>query len=79
MDQEGAARLTNMWIWDNAADGVGTLHALASPDGEKIYGYTDRGQLDTLTFRIEGERFPVEARLGYNELGRVETVTYLAP
>ncbi|WP_437952580.1 RHS repeat-associated core domain-containing protein [Sorangium sp. So ce296] len=79
VDQDGAESLTTSWTWDTAAHGIGKLHALASRDGEKTYGYTDRGQLDTISLRIDGERSPLEARLGYDELGRVETVTYPAP
>ncbi|WP_437877018.1 FG-GAP-like repeat-containing protein [Sorangium sp. So ce513] len=79
VDQDGAESLTTTWTWDTAAHGIGKLHALASRDGEKTYGYTDRGQLDTISLRIDGERSPLEARLGYDELGRVETVTYPAP
>ncbi|AUX30840.1 MULTISPECIES: RHS repeat-associated core domain-containing protein [Sorangium] len=77
--EEGAERVTTTWTWDTAAHGIGKLHALASPDAEKTYGYTDRGQLDTISLRIDGERAPLEARLGYDELGRVEAVTYPAP
>ncbi|WP_437945366.1 hypothetical protein WME98_31090 [Sorangium sp. So ce296] len=79
VDRDGAERVTTTWTWDTAAHGIGKLHALASPDAEKTYGYTDRGQLDTLSLRIDGERAPLEARLGYDELGRVEAVTYPAP
>ncbi|AUX49123.1 uncharacterized protein SOCE26_106680 [Sorangium cellulosum] len=79
VDQHGAERRTTTWTWDTAAHGVGKIHTLASPDGEKTYGYTGRGQLDTIALRIDGERAPLEARLGYDELGRVETVTYPAP
>ncbi|MGK3998685.1 hypothetical protein [Sorangium sp. So ce1024] len=79
VDQDGAESLTTTWTWDTAAHGIGKLHALASRDGEKTYGYTGRGQLDTISLRIDGERSPLEARLGYDELGRVETVTYPAP
>ncbi|WP_437829842.1 RHS repeat-associated core domain-containing protein [Sorangium sp. So ce1153] len=79
VDQDGAERLTTSWSWDTAAHGIGELHALTSPDGEKTYGYTDRGQLDTISLRIDGERAPLEARLGYDELGRIETITYPAP
>ncbi|AUX35802.1 MULTISPECIES: RHS repeat-associated core domain-containing protein [Sorangium] len=79
VDQRDAERLTTTWTWDTAAHGIGKLHVLASPDGEKTYGYTDRGQLDTISLRIDGERAPLEARLGYDELGRVEAVTYPAP
>ncbi|WP_437734434.1 RHS repeat-associated core domain-containing protein [Sorangium sp. So ce1335] len=79
VDQDGAESLTTTWTWDTAAHGIGKLHALGSRDGEKTYGYTDRGQLDTISLRIDGERSPLEARLGYDELGRVEAVTYPAP
>ncbi|XXY22128.1 RHS repeat-associated core domain-containing protein [Sorangium sp. So ce216] len=79
VDQDGAERLTTAWTWDTATHGVGKLHTLVSPDGEKTYGYTDRGQLDTISLRIDGERAPLEARLGYDELGRVEAITYPAP
>ncbi|WP_441293178.1 RHS repeat-associated core domain-containing protein [Sorangium sp. KYC3313] len=79
VDQDGTESLTTTWTWDTAAHGVGKLHSLASPDGEKTYGYTGRGQLDTIALRIDGERSPLEARLGYDDLGRVETVTYPAP
>ncbi|WP_437631954.1 RHS repeat-associated core domain-containing protein [Sorangium sp. So ce854] len=79
VDQDGAESLTTTWTWDTAAHGIGKLHALASRDGEKTYGYTGRGQLDRISLRIDGERAPLEARLGYDELGRVETVTYPAP
>ncbi len=67
VDQDGAESLTTTWTWDTAAHGVGKLHTLASPDGEKTYGYTGRGQLDTIALRIDGERSPLEARLGYDD------------
>ncbi|MGK3969858.1 RHS repeat-associated core domain-containing protein [Sorangium sp. So ce118] len=79
VDQDGAERLTTTWTWDTAAHGVGKLHTLESPDGQKTYGYTGRGQLDTISLRIDGERSPLEATLAYDELGRVETITYPAP
>ncbi|XXS76933.1 RHS repeat-associated core domain-containing protein [Sorangium sp. So ce131] len=79
VDQHAAERLTTTWTWDTAAHGVGKIHTLTSPDGEKTYGYTDRGQVDTIALRIEGERSRLEARLGYDALGRVDTVTYPAP
>ncbi|WP_437531191.1 RHS repeat-associated core domain-containing protein [Sorangium sp. So ce726] len=79
VDQDGAESRTTTWTWDTAAHGVGKLHTLASPDGDKTYGYTGLGQLDTIALRIDGERSPLEARLGYDELGRVETVAYPAP
>ncbi|WP_437565852.1 RHS repeat-associated core domain-containing protein [Sorangium sp. So ce542] len=79
VDRDGVERVTTTWTWDTAAHGIGKLHAFASRDGEKTYGYTDRGQLDTISLRIDGERASLEARLGYDELGRVEAVTYPAP
>ncbi|WP_437605689.1 RHS repeat-associated core domain-containing protein [Sorangium sp. So ce834] len=79
MDQHGAERLTTTWTWDTAAHGIGKLHTLTSPDGEKTYGYTRFSQLETTSLRIDGERASLEARLGYDDLGRVETVTYPAP
>ncbi|AUX29375.1 uncharacterized protein SOCE836_014650 [Sorangium cellulosum] len=79
VDRDGAQRVTTTWTWDTAAHGIGKLHALASPDGEKTYAYTDRGQLDTLSLRIDGERAPLEAKLRYDELGRVEAITYPSP
>ncbi|MGK3994888.1 RHS repeat-associated core domain-containing protein [Sorangium sp. So ce1024] len=79
VDRLGAERRTTRWTWDTAAHGIGELHALASPDGEKTYGYTRLGQLETITLRIDGERSPLEARLGYDDLGRIDTVTYPTP
>ncbi|MGK3998677.1 RHS repeat-associated core domain-containing protein [Sorangium sp. So ce1024] len=79
VDRLGAERRTTRWTWDTAAHGIGELHALASPDGEKTYGYTRLGQLETITLRIDGEAALLEARLGYDDLGRIDTVTYPTP
>ncbi|WP_437955463.1 RHS repeat-associated core domain-containing protein [Sorangium sp. So ce119] len=79
VDRHGAELLTTKWTWDTAAHGIGKLHTLASPDGDKTYGYTRFGQIETITLRIEGEGAPLEASLGYDDLGRVDTVTYPAP
>ncbi|WP_434042141.1 MULTISPECIES: RHS repeat-associated core domain-containing protein [Sorangium] len=79
VDRHGAELLTTKWTWDTAAHGIGKLHTLASPDGDKTYGYTRFGQIETITLRIDGEGAPLEAKLGYDELGRVDTVTYPAP
>ncbi|XWJ68823.1 RHS repeat-associated core domain-containing protein [Sorangium cellulosum] len=79
VDRHGAELLTTKWTWDTAAHGIGKLHTLASPDGGKTYGYTRFGQIETITLRIDGEGAPLEAKLGYDELGRVDTVTYPAP
>ncbi|WP_437811151.1 RHS repeat-associated core domain-containing protein [Sorangium sp. So ce1078] len=79
VDQDGAELLTTKWSWDTAAHGIGRLHMLTSPDGEKTYGYTRFSQLETITLRIDGELAPLEAKLGYDDLGRIDTVTYPAP
>ncbi|XYH94299.1 hypothetical protein ACMHYB_41660 [Sorangium sp. So ce1128] len=79
VDEDGAERLTTAWTWDTAAHGIGKLHVLDSPGGEKTYGYTERGKLETVTLRIDGERAALESRLDYDELGRVETITYPTP
>ncbi|WP_434046055.1 MULTISPECIES: RHS repeat-associated core domain-containing protein [Sorangium] len=79
VDRHGAELLTTKWTWDTAAHGIGKLHTLASPDGDKTYGYTRFGQIETITLRIDGEGAPLEAKLGYDEFGRVDTVTYPAP
>ncbi|WP_437480466.1 RHS repeat-associated core domain-containing protein [Sorangium sp. So ce1014] len=79
VDQLGAELLTTKWTWDTAAHGLGKLHRLASPDGDKTYGYTRFSQTETITLRIDGEGAPLEAKLGYDDLGRIDTVTYPAP
>ncbi|WP_434041170.1 MULTISPECIES: hypothetical protein [Sorangium] len=79
VDRHGAELLTTKWTWDTAAHGIGKLHTLTSPDADKTYGYTRFGQIETITLRIDGEGAPLEARLGYDDLGRIDTVTYPAP
>ncbi|WP_437738772.1 RHS repeat-associated core domain-containing protein [Sorangium sp. So ce1335] len=79
VDQDGAERTTTTWTWDTAPYGIGKLHVLTSPDGEKTYGYTRFSQLETIALRVDGERAALQARLGYDDLGRVETITYPAP
>ncbi|XXY14180.1 RHS repeat-associated core domain-containing protein [Sorangium sp. So ce216] len=79
VDEHGAERQTTTWTWDTAAHGIGKLHVLDSPGAEKTYGYTGRGKLETVTLRIDGERAALTSRLDYDELGRVETITYPAP
>ncbi|WP_437727730.1 RHS repeat-associated core domain-containing protein [Sorangium sp. So ce861] len=79
VDEHGAERLTTTWTWDTALHGIGKLHVLESPDGDKTYGYTEHGKLETMALRIDGERAALESRLGYDELGRVETLTYPTP
>ncbi|XXY14182.1 hypothetical protein WME88_38680 [Sorangium sp. So ce216] len=79
VDEDGAERQTTTWTWDTAAHGIGKLHVLDSPGAEKTYGYTGRGKLETVTLRIDGERAALTSRLDYDELGRVETITYPTP
>ena len=78
-DQEGAQVLATTWTWDTAANGIGKLQSLASPDGEKTRTYNARGQLETLTLPIEGESEPLQAKLRYDKVGHVETITYPTP
>jgi RHS repeat-associated protein len=79
LDQQGAERQTTTWTWDKAAHGVGRLSALSSPDGDKTYTYTPRSQLETLTLSVVGTGEAFTARLGYDDKGRVETITYPTP
>ncbi|WP_437962692.1 RHS repeat-associated core domain-containing protein (plasmid) [Sorangium sp. So ce119] len=79
VDRHGAELLTTKWTWDTAAHGIGKLHTLASPDADKTYEYTRFGQIETITLRIDGEGPPLGAKLGYDGLGRIDTVTYPAP
>jgi YD repeat-containing protein len=80
VDQQGAERLTTTWTWDKADHGVGRLEAVSSPDGDKTYTYTSRGQLETLTLAVVGSGVgsgeALSARLGYDDKARVETITY---
>jgi YD repeat-containing protein len=48
-DQKGAEVLTTTWTWDTAANGLGKLHKLVSPDGVKTHSYNSRGQLEATT------------------------------
>ncbi|WP_437685624.1 RHS repeat-associated core domain-containing protein [Sorangium sp. So ce176] len=79
VDRHGAELLTTKWTWDTAAHGIGKLHTITSPDADKTYGYTRLGQIETITLRIDGEGAPLGARLDYDDLGRIDTVTYPAP
>jgi RHS repeat-associated protein len=77
--QKGAPLLTTTWTWDTAPNGIGKLHKVASPDGEKTYAYSSRGQPEGLTLAVSGAGAILEGKLGYDELGRVETITYPTP
>jgi RHS repeat-associated protein len=77
--QNGALPLTTTWTWDTAANAIGKLHKLTSPDGEKIYSYNKLGQLEGLTLNVNGANAILEGKLGYDEFARVATITYPTP
>jgi RHS repeat-associated protein len=77
--QKGSPLLTTTWTWDTATNGIGKLHKLASPDGEKTYAYTPRGQLEGLTLAVTGASEILKGKLGFDAFGRVETITYPTP
>ena len=59
--------------WDT--HGAGRLAHTLSPDGvEQDFTYTPLGQLDTLTYTVDGEDF--EFKMGYDGLGRVVNLAY---
>ena len=78
-DQVGADVWTTTWEWDTAANGIGKLHELASPDGVKTYGYNALGQLESLALDVTGESDTMVATLSYDGFGRVDTLTYPQP
>jgi hypothetical protein len=67
---------TTTWTWDTAANGIGKLHTLASPDGQKSYAYNALSQLESLSLAIDGESDVLQAKLGYDTFGRVATINY---
>jgi RHS repeat-associated protein len=77
--QNGAPPLTTTWTWDTAANGLGKLHKLTSPDGEKTYRYNNLGQLEGLTLAVNGTDAILEGKLGYDQFSRVATITYPTP
>jgi RHS repeat-associated protein len=79
VDKHGAEVLTTTWTWDTAANGIGNLHALESPDGQKTYTYDALGRLDTLSLAINGESDLLQATLDYDAFGRVSTISYPTP
>jgi YD repeat-containing protein len=79
LDQQSAESQTTTWTWDKADYGVGRLAALSSPEGDKTYTYTPRGQLETLTLAVVGSGEEFTALLGYDDKARVETITYPTP
>ncbi|MFS8066644.1 MAG: RHS repeat domain-containing protein, partial [Byssovorax sp.] len=79
LDQDGAQSLTTTWSWDEAAHGIGKLGRLTSPDGQKTYAYNDMGQVKALILDVAGQGDSLTARLGYDALGRVGTITYPTP
>jgi RHS repeat-associated protein len=76
-DKLGAQVLTTTWTWDTAANGIGRLHSLMSPDGIKTYGYNKRGQTESMTLGVNGDAFV--AQFAYDEFGRVEGIDYPQP
>jgi RHS repeat-associated protein len=77
--QNGALLRTTIWTWDTAANGIGKLHKLTSPDGEKSYRYSKLGQLEGLTLAVNGTGATLEGKLGYDQFSRVATITYPTP
>jgi hypothetical protein len=71
--------VTTTWTWDTAANGVGKLHKLTSPDGEKENSCNRRGQLESLAFSVSGANTILEGKLDYDEFARVATITYPTP
>jgi hypothetical protein len=55
--------MTTTWTWDTAANGIGRLHKLTSPDGEKVFAYNPRGQLAGLTLSVTGTDALLEGKL----------------
>ncbi|MFO0755161.1 MAG: FG-GAP-like repeat-containing protein [Byssovorax sp.] len=74
----GASKATT-WTWDTAAYGIGKLQALEGPDGTKTYTYNSRGKAETLTVAIDGQGETFTAKLDYDPLGRVSSITYPTP
>jgi RHS repeat-associated protein len=82
LDQNGAETLTTSWTWDTAPHGIGKLASLVGPDGTKSYTYTAFSQLQTLTLDLDvpnGEPERLVGSLTYDNVGRVQTITYPAP
>ncbi|HLM71735.1 MAG TPA: SpvB/TcaC N-terminal domain-containing protein, partial [Polyangiaceae bacterium] len=77
--KNGALALTTTWTWDTAPNGIGEIHKVTSPDGEKTYAYNKLGQLEGLTLAVNGAGAPLEGKLGYDAFGRVKTITYPTP
>ncbi|MEO7592840.1 MAG: RHS repeat-associated core domain-containing protein, partial [Byssovorax sp.] len=69
-DHAGELTITT---WDT--HGAGRLAHTLSPDGvEQDFIYNALGQLDTLTYSVDGEDF--EFKMGYDGLGRVVNLAY---
>jgi RHS repeat-associated protein len=79
LDQNGSQMLTTSWVWDTAAFGIGKLASLTSPDGTKSYGYTNRSQLQTITLDISGVSGSLVGSFAYDNLGRIQKITYPTP
>ncbi len=76
-DKLGAQVITTTWTWDTASNGVGRLHSLTSPDGVKTYGYSKRGQTESVILGMSGDAFA--AHFAYDDFGRLKGVDYPQP
>ena len=67
----GAEWTTNTWD----THGAGRLAHTVSPDGvEQDFGYNSLGQLEKLTYTIDGDDFAF--RMAYDQFGRATNLTY---
>ncbi len=76
-DTHAGKTLTTSWTWDTAANGVGALHTLMSPDALKTYSYSKRGQLDSVTLTVDNESFVMG--MSYDAFGRAKSIRYPQP
>jgi RHS repeat-associated protein len=79
IDQKGAEVVTTTWAWDTAEHGLGKLHRVTSPDGEKTYSYDPLGRVETLALAVTGESETLRGELDYDGHGRVTAITYPTP
>ncbi|MDC3982187.1 RHS repeat-associated core domain-containing protein [Polyangium jinanense] len=78
-DQKGVEILETTFTWDTAPNGIGKLHKVESPDGEKAYEYDTRGRTRSVALTVQGESELLSATFGYDEFSRIDAVTYPAP
>ena len=77
VDKLGAQLLTTTWTWDTAPNGIGQLDSVVSPDGVKSYAYNKRGQTERVTLGVQDHVFV--ARMGYDDVGRMNSLDYPQP